>query len=288
VTKVMSSFYEVLAQGQVVSCRPRGRFRLSEQEVLAGDHALIRVLKDGTGYIEEISPRRNLLVRPPVANIDLAVIVFSAKDPPLNLELIDRVLTNSLVIGVKPVLCLNKTDLLDPIQVDAICRTYAGAGVDFFSTVATDGTGVPELRLRLKGQISVLAGQSGVGKSRLLNSLVPGASRQTGEVSGRIGRGKHTTRHVELIALEGSGFIADTPGFSLLEPATVGIWELSTFFLEIAKAQSECRFTDCLHRDEPDCAVKEAVASGRIPESRYRSYLTILKQLEDIDSRRYE
>ncbi len=287
-TKVMSSFYQVLIEGQVISCRPRGRFKISEQEVLAGDRALVRVLEDGTGYIEEIAKRRNSLIRPPIANVDAAVVVFSANDPPLNLELVDRVLTNCLVTGVKPVLCLNKIDLCGPEQVDAIRMTYAGSAVDFFATVATQGAGVPELRSRLEGQISVLAGQSGVGKSRLLNALVPGAERQTGAVSGRIRRGTHTTRHVELIALEGGGFIADTPGFSLLEPAVVGIWELSTYFAEIEKVQPECRFVDCLHRDEPDCAVKEAVASGLIPESRYRNYLTILKELEDRDARRYQ
>lgn len=287
-TKVMSSFYEVLIEGQSVSCRPRGRFRISEQEVLAGDRALVRVLEDGTGYIEEISQRRNSLVRPPIANVDAAVIVFSVKDPPLNLELVDRVLTNCLVTGVKPVLCLNKIDLCDPGQVDAIRATYAGAAADFFATVATEGAGVPGLRSRLEGQVSVLTGQSGVGKSRLLNALVPGAKRQTGAVSGRIRRGTQTTRHVELIALEGGGFIADTPGFSLLEPAAVGIWELSTYFPEIEKVQPGCRFVDCLHRDEPDCAVKEAVAGGRIPESRYRNYLTILKEIEDREARRYQ
>jgi len=288
VTKVMSSFYEVLTQGRTVSCRPRGRFKISGQEVLAGDRALIRLLKEGTGYIEEIAPRRNFLVRPPVANIDVAVIVFSTDDPPLNLELVDRVLTNSLATGVKPVLCLNKTDLARPGQVEAILSTYASTGADFFATVATQGLGVPDLRARLQGQVSVLVGQSGVGKSRLLNSLVPGASRRTGEVSSRIRRGKHTTRHVELISLEGGGFIADTPGFSLLDPVVVGIWELSSFFPEIEKVQAGCRFTDCLHRDEPDCAVKQALAAGLIPESRYKNYLTILRELEQIDSRRYQ
>ena len=286
-TKVMSSFYEVLIGGAVVSCRPRGRFKIESQEVLAGDEVAIRALEDGTGYIEEVRPRRNSLLRPPIANIDTAVVITSYRDPPLNLELVDRILVHARMIKVAPVVVLNKADLATASEVSPVRDVYLGAGCDFYLTIAISGVGVDDLRTRLSGRTSVLVGQSGVGKSRLLNALLPTALRKVGDVSQRVRRGRHTTRHVELISLPGGGFIADTPGFSLLDQVEVGLWELASFFPEIARVQKGCRFTDCLHRDEPGCAVKEARADGTIPASRHESYLVMLKEAEEMESRRY-
>lgn len=281
----MSSFYHVIVDDRVILCRPRGRFRIESQQVLAGDWVRLRVDADGTGYIEEVLARRNWLLRPPVANVDSALVVFSTKDPPLSLELIDRILVHCAWVGVQPSLVLNKADLSTEHEISEILRSYRHLDYPVFVTSAVLGTGIPDLLRHLAGKVSVMVGQSGVGKSRLLNALVPGAERSTGEVSHKARRGRHTTRHVELIALL-DGFIVDTPGFSLLDPVQVSPWELSSLFPELKAVEQRCRFTDCLHRDEPDCAVKSAVSAGAIPESRYANYLIMLKEAE-IESRRY-
>jgi ribosome biogenesis GTPase / thiamine phosphate phosphatase len=284
---VMSSFYNVLVDGKVVSCRPRGRFKIESQEVLAGDSAFVRLLDDGTGYIEAIHERRNSLSRPPVANIDMALIVFTFREPPLNLDLLDRVIVHAMVKGVRPVLVLNKVDQCTDQEVASVASTYRDAGLPLYAVSAKFGLGVDALRTCLSGGISVLAGQSGVGKSRLMNSLVPGAGRKIGEISERLLRGKHTTRHCELVELPGGGFLVDTPGFTLLEQAEVGLWELSSFFPEIHAVEAECRFTDCLHITEPECAVKARVENGTISKSRYDHYVIMLKELKEAESRRY-
>jgi ribosome biogenesis GTPase len=283
----MSSFYNVLVDGKVLSCRPRGRFKIESQEVLAGDKVSVRLLADGTGYIESIGDRKNSLLRPPVANIDRALMVFTYHDPPLNLTLVDRVVVHALEKGVTPVLVLNKVDLCTDAEVSSVRQIYSGARVEFHAVSAKCGTSLDSLSQSIASQITVLVGQSGVGKSRLMNALVPGAGRKIGEVSDRLRRGKHTTRHVELVTLPSGGFLVDTPGFSLLEPVQVGLWELSSFFPELHAIEGSCRFTDCLHTTEPDCAVKARVEDGTINRARYDSYVLMLKELQEAESRRY-
>lgn len=287
VKKAMSSFYEVLIDGRTVTCRPRGRFRLESQEVLTGDRVQVRLLYDGTGYIEEIKERKNSLIRPPVANIDQVIIVFTVRDPEFNPELVDRVMVHAGCIGCAVKLVLNKIDLCTREEIESVRQVYRPSGCDFFAVSALTGEGIDLLRQSLGHKVSVLAGQSGVGKSRLLNAIVPHARQKVGDVSHRIRRGRHTTRHVELIEIDDQGLIADTPGFSLLEPPEVGLWELSSLFPEIAAIQHKCKFTDCLHREEPGCAVKEAVAQGQVPRSRYENYLVMLKEIEETERHKY-
>ena len=271
--------YYVLTGDQVLQCRPRGKFRLAGEQVLAGDVVEVQPTAAGEGYIVAVLPRQSLLAKPAVANADYVLLVYTAREPDLDLRMVDRLLVVVEASGLEAVLCLNKLDLLSPGEIEEATRIYRSIGYPVFTTCAWSGDGVEKLSAHLRGKSVVLAGQSGVGKSRLLNALVPGAKLRTGEVSARLQRGRHTTRHVELLRLPGGGLVADSPGFTFLDLSHLKKEELATCFVEFGPSADACRFATCLHRREPSCGVKVAVREGAIATSRYEHYLEFLEEI---------
>ncbi len=275
VVKALSGFYYVQTAYRLLECRARGRFRLDGTSPLVGDRVQCSLDAQGRGRIDAVEPRRNWFVRPTVANIDALVFVAANVNPVTDPFLIDRVSVIAADADCELILCLNKTDL-DP--GNALFETFSGAGFTVLRTSAETGEGIEELRQALRGKICAFTGNSGVGKSSLLNCLLPGMNLPTAEVSEKLGRGKHTTRHVELFALGEDSYIADTPGFASFElemMQPIPKERLQHLFPEFAPCLGKCRFLDCTHRKEPGCAVTEAVEAGRIARSRYSSYLRL-------------
>lgn len=283
-----AGFYYVQAEDGLWECSLRGKFRYLKQNVLVGDRVKIRPLEEGKkkAVIEEILPRCNELLRPPIANVDQAVIVMALKNPNPSLYLLDRLLVLAEISSIEPVIVFNKIDLVAEEAVRKITEVYQRAGYSTVSTSAVSGAGVEVLREFLKGKVSVFAGPSGVGKSSLLNALQPGLSLHTGEVSSKIGRGRHTTRRVELLVLESGGWVADTPGFSVIDLPPMPREELAYCFREFREELGRCRFTSCLHRGEQGCAIMEAVRTGRISSDRYWHYREFLEEVIE-NERRY-
>lgn len=281
-----SNIYYVLVDGEVIECRPRGRFRLDRTGVLAGDRVEIHIEERSgekkEGRIEAVLERATVLQRPPVANVDQALIVFTLAQPEADFPFLDRVLIHVEQAGVKPVILLNKIDLIEPDRVERFVKEYQEqVGYEVHAISAAKGIGMEELPALLHDKVSVLAGHSGVGKSRLVRALLPDrADVRVGELSEKLGRGKHTTRHVELIPLSTGGLIVDAPGFTYLEFQGMEKRDLQEYFPEIRARQHLCRFDDCVHAKEPDCAVQAAVAAGEIPESRYQNYRFFLTEVE--------
>ncbi|MFZ5816733.1 MAG: ribosome small subunit-dependent GTPase A [Bacillota bacterium] len=277
-----SNIYYVLVEGREVECRPRGKFRLEKLQVLTGDLVEVHLEGDDEGRIERVLPRRNALERPPVANVDQAVLIFTIREPEADYPFLDRVLVHIEQVGVEVLILLNKVDLLEPGEVEAFLRTYREqVGYPVLPISAREGLGVEAVRPYLAGRTSVLAGHSGVGKSRLIRALEPHREDvKVGALSEKLGRGRHTTRHVELIPLTGGGLVADAPGFTYLEFQGIDKWGLRDHFPEFRERLGQCRFDDCLHRKEPDCAVRKAVDAGEIPQSRYANYLVFLAEVE--------
>lgn len=276
-----SNIFYVLTDGEIVECRPRGRFRLDRQEVLTGD--LVEVHREkNEGRIDKVLPRRTCLQRPAVANVDQALVVFTLKEPEADFQFLDRVLIHAEQAGVRAIILLNKVDLVEPEVVAAFCHAYGEqVGFDVLPISAKQEIGLEELWPRLVGKVSVLAGHSGVGKSRLVRALEPARDDvRVGELSEKLGRGKHTTRHVELVPLTRGGLLADTPGFTYLEFEGMEKQQVPKLFREFTPYAAECRFSDCMHRKEPDCAVRDAVEAGQIPRTRYESYLVFLGEIE--------
>jgi len=282
VIRAHSNIFYVLCNGQEVECRPRGRFRLDKTGVLAGDLVELHLEQDGEGRIDKILPRKSELQRPAIANVDQALVMFTIREPEADYLFLDRVLVNVARVGVGVVLILNKVDLLSADEVAAFCRLYGEqVGYPVVTMAAKHGTGVAELKPYLEGKVSVLAGHSGVGKSRLVRALLPGREDiKVGDLSAKMGRGKHTTRHVELIHLPEGGLVADAPGFTYLEFADIEKRDVPACFPEFERFGRECRFDDCMHYKEPDCAVREAVAEGRIARSRHENYLLFLREVD--------
>lgn len=277
-----SNIYYVLVDGSEVECRPRGKFRLDKQGVLAGDMVEVQLEKDGEGRIEKVLPRKSVLQRPAVANVDQALVVFTLKEPEADYPFLDRVLAHAERAKVDVVILLGKVDLLAPGEVERFCRMYGEqVGYPVLPLSGVTGQGLDALSPLLRGKTSVLAGHSGVGKSRLVRALQPDREDvRVGELSEKLGRGKHTTRHVELIRLSAGGLLVDAPGFTYLEFQDIEKWDLPKLFPDFQRLAQDCRFDDCLHRKEPDCAVQAAVAAGAIPRHRYDNYLFFLSEVE--------
>lgn len=266
--KGIGGFYYISAEnGECIECKARGKFRKEHITPMIGDNVEIDV-KNGKGSIIEIYERKNRLIRPAVANIDLVVVVVAAKDPSPATFVTDKMLVNAEINGIEAVVCINKTDLADAEDLKNI---YESAGYKTICVSAEKNIGLDELFALIKGKTAAFAGVSGVGKSTIL-SYVTGEELQTGKVSDKISRGKHTTRHVELFKVSGGGYVLDTPGFSSVETEDISAENLGGCFPEFADYVNLCRFRGCAHIDEPDCAIKEKVVDGTIPQSRYTSY----------------
>jgi ribosome biogenesis GTPase / thiamine phosphate phosphatase len=283
IVKALSGFYYVLHDGEMIQCRGRGIFRLNKITPLVGDEVVFQAENDREGTILEVKERKNELIRPPIANVDQAILVFSAVEPDFSPVLLDRFLVLVEFNHIQPLICITKMDLTNKAQMESIsvyADKYRKMGYEVILTSSEKETGIEELSPHIENKISVFAGQSGVGKSSLLNVLRPDLDLKTNDISSHLGRGKHTTRHVELISV-GNGLIADTPGFSSLEFTNIEAEELTYCFPEFAIESEKCKFRGCLHISEPKCAVKAAVESNKIAKSRYKHYVEFLQEIKD-------
>ncbi|MFS0643539.1 ribosome small subunit-dependent GTPase A [Siminovitchia sp. 179-K 8D1 HS] len=283
IIKALSGFYYVLAGNQIIQCRGRGVFRKKNISPLVGDYVTFQAENEQEGYIMAIEPRKNELTRPPIANIDQAVLVFSAIEPDFSTLLLDRFLSIVELNSIHPIICITKIDLLsqkDRKQLDTYAKDYRTVGYEVLLMSSLTGEGMEQLLPYLHSKVSVLAGQSGVGKSSLLNALKPDLDIKTGHISAHLGRGKHTTRHVELLQI-GGGLVADTPGFSSLEFPNMEEADLGQAFPEISAAGAGCKFRRCLHVNEPGCAVIKAVEQGQICSYRYEHYKQFLEEIKE-------
>ena len=282
--RALAGFYYVRldACGEIIECRARGKFRKTGESPLVGDRVSASRTEAGKGMVETIHPRKNAFVRPPVANIDCMILLASGVNPISDPFLIDRITAIAEVHEAECIICINKTDLHPG---DDLFATYTAAGFPTIRTSAITGEGIEALRELIKGKICAFVGNSGVGKSSMLNALEPGFTVKTAEVSEKLGRGKHTTRHVELFPLAGGAEIADTPGFSsfdIEQMSLTGKEELQYAFREFAPYLGHCQFRDCAHVSEQGCAILEALAEGKIEQTRHESYVRLYKQAKEI------
>ena len=281
ILRSLSGFYDVQTPSGLVTCRARGNLRRGENTPLTGDMVQISV-ENGRGMVEKILPRRNFFIRPAVANVDALVVFASNVNPVTEPFLIDRVAAIAGDRGVEVILCINKCDLDPAVDLE---RIYKSAGFTVICTSARTGDGVEELRELLRGKLTAFTGNSGVGKSSILNALCPALALPTGEVSEKLGRGRHTTRHVELYALGEDTYVADTPGFSSFDTDQMEVIlkeNLQYAFPDFASFVGKCQFHDCSHRKEPGCAVTAAVATGDIEKTRYDSYLRLYEKASQV------
>lgn len=283
IVKGIGGFYYVKTPEGLIECRARGRFRKEGESPMVGD--LVRITRTaedaGKGSVDEILPRKNAFIRPPVANIDQLVVTISVKNPESSLLMADQLTVTAEAAGVLPLICINKQDL-DEKRASAIKEIYDTTGYTVIMASAKEETGLEELKAVLKDKITALAGNSGVGKSSLLNRLSEAFSLETGSVSDKTRRGRHTTRHTELLELPFGGYVFDTPGFSSYASEGITAEELVQFFPEIARVTHPCRFVGCAHIAEPGCAVKEALSEGKIAPERYESYQALYQALKQI------
>lgn len=281
IVKGIAGFYYVKVQDEIIECKARGKFRFDELTPIVGDKVQISSEK-GKGVIEKVLPRTSELIRPVVANVSQAFVVFAIKNPDINLDLLNRFLVLCEYNSLKIVVCINKTDLASKEDILEITRILQGTGYDIIYLKAKAGEGLEDIITRLSNNVTVLCGPSGAGKSTLINNLSGRKLMETGEVSEKIGRGKHTTRHSELIQIN-DGFLVDTPGFSTLDMDFIEKEKLQLCFPEFAEYFGSCRFSGCLHHKEPGCAVKKALEEGNINNIRYEFYI---KTLEELANRR--
>ena len=276
-------YYVVCDNGITYECKAKGVFRNRKIKPLVGDNVEIEILDEekNLGNIEDILPRFNWLNRPAVANVDQTVIIFAVSAPAPNFNLLDRFLINMEQHEVPTVICFNKVDLEGFRQSEDICRSYTKSGYEVLFISAESGYGIDVLEAVIKGKTTVFAGPSGVGKSSTLNSLFPDANVQTGGLSEKIQRGKHTTRHSELMFVDDDTYIMDTPGFSSLYTEGIEAEDLKLYFPEIAAYTGTCKFNMCNHISEPGCLVKKAVSDGRISKMRYDDYVMIYNELKE-------
>lgn len=283
IIKSLSGFYTVAGEGEPVICKGRGVFRKKNITPLVGDIVTYTVNDDGSGTITTIKERKNAFVRPPIANMSQAIIVVSATEPDFSPQLLDRFLVVVEANDVKPIIAITKIDRLTPaeeLNIEMYAAYYEKIGYETMLLSLTNETDIAYVMPLLKNELTVLTGQSGVGKSTFLNHLIPSLSLETSEISHSLGRGKHTTRHVELIPVNDNGYVADTPGFSSIDFTQIEAVELGLYFKEINEAAASCKFRGCLHDKEPQCAVKAAVDDGEIKQHRYKNYIRFLNEIQ--------
>ncbi len=283
ILKGVGGRFEVETEAGILICKARGRLKNNKVVPLVGDRVDVLIEPNGEGVIESVNPRKTELYRPAVANVDHAVVVTTLKHPPLNLQLLDRILVLCEAVGLDATVVINKADLESG---ESLAKRYSSLGYPVLITSAKSGLGIKRLEQDLAGRLSVFTGPSGVGKSSLLNAIDPKLELSVGEISEKVKRGKHTTRHTALLSLDNGGKVVDTPGFTSLDLTPLADEPLDHFFPEFNELRQGCRFSDCKHLDEPGCAVKAALKDGEIPESRYLSYTQLQAELEE--HRRYK
>ena len=283
IMKALSGFYYVLDGEEVIQCRGRGVFRKNKVTPLVGDRVVYQAENKTDGYVLEVKSRKNELIRPPIANVDQAILVFSAVEPDFSPALLDRFLVLIEDNEIDPIIVVSKIDLLPQEQrakLDEYVNYYRKLDYPVIVTSSITEAGISELLPFFEGKTSVFAGQSGVGKSSILNTINPNLALKTNDISTHLGRGKHTTRHVELIHV-GTGLVADTPGFSSLDFAEMEAGRLTYCFPEFYELSDHCKYRGCLHDQEPQCAVKAAVDRGEVPAFRYDHYRQFLEEIRD-------
>ena len=277
IIKGIGGFYYIKTEEGIIECKARGKFRHKDMKPMVGDNVTIKVEK-GKGVIEEIHERTSELIRPTVSNVTLAFVVFAIKSPDLNFDLLNRFLILCESNNIEAIVCLNKVDLVSEEEREEVKKKITDIGYEVLFINAKEGLGIEALRERMNGNITVLCGPSGAGKSTLINQLADKEHMETGIVSDKIGRGKHTTRHSELIEID-SGYIVDTPGFSTLDVTFIEKEKLKYYFPDFDEYNDTCKFRGCVHYKEPGCSLKQAVEEGKINKHRYEFYIRTLEEI---------
>ena len=287
IIKGIAGFYYVQTTEGLYECKAKGIFRKEKIKPLVGDDVEISVTDEDkkTGNVEQILPRKNTLIRPAVANRDQVLVIFAAASPKPNLNLLDRFLVSMEKQGVPAVICFNKQDMVEEEEQHRLRHIYENSGCRVLFTCAEKNQGIRQVRELLNGKTTAVAGPSGVGKSTMVNLLAPEAQMETGEISKKIDRGKHTTRHSEILLVGERTYICDTPGFTSLAVWDMEKEELKDYFREFGEYEGQCRFQGCTHTHEPGCRVKEALYEGKISRQRYDNYLEMYTELKE--KRRY-
>lgn len=288
IIKGIAGFYYIYAEdGNVYECKAKGIFRKDNFKPLVGDNVEITVLneEEKEGSVTSILPRRNSLIRPAVANVDQAFLIFAMENPKPNFLLLDRFLIMMEQQEIPAVICFNKKDVGDKDEMEKLYEIYTGCGYRVVLSSTYEGEGMDEIHEILNGKTTVVAGPSGVGKSSITNCMQGEVQMETGEISKKLKRGKHTTRHSQVIPVEKNTFLVDTPGFSSLYLTDMKEEELRDYFPEFVMYEPQCRFQGCMHIHEPGCAVKEALSEGKISQQRYDNYLALYEELKE--KRRY-
>ena len=281
IIKGIAGFYYVHVAGRgIYECKAKGVFRKNNEKPLVGDNVEIVILDEEkkTGNVETILPRQNDLIRPAVANVDQALVIFAADKPKPNFNLLDRFLLMMEQKEIPTIICFNKEDLISEKEMEELKEIYSGTGHPVYLMCASTGEGVDEVKACLYGKTSTVAGPSGVGKSTFINLLQSGVRMETGSISEKIDRGKHTTRHSELISINDNSYILDTPGFSSLSVFDMEKEELKWYYPEFEKVEGQCRFYGCNHISEPGCVIKQAVENGEIHAIRYKNYRLLYEE----------
>lgn len=284
IIKGIAGFYYVYGEDEMLyECKAKGIFRKDNQKPLVGDNVEITVLdeQEHIGNLIRILPRKNSLIRPAVANVDQAFVIFAMENPKPNFMLLDRFLIMMEKQDIPAVVCFNKKDLADSSELEFLYETYTGCGYQVILSSTFQGDGLDEIRQVLKGKTTVVAGPSGVGKSSITNALQENVKMETGEISKKLKRGKHTTRHSQVIPVGEDTYLMDTPGFSFLYLTDMEEQELKDYFPEFRKYEGQCRFQGCRHIHEPGCAVKEALENHKISSLRYEDYLGLYEELKE-------
>ena len=277
IIKGIGGFYYIKTEEGIIECRARGKFRHKDMKPMVGDNVTIKVEK-GKGVIEEIHERTSELIRPTVSNVTLAFVVFAIKSPDLNFDLLNRFLILCESNNIEAIVCLNKVDLVSEEEREEVKKKITDIGYEVLFINAKEGLGIEALRERMNGNVTVLCGPSGAGKSTLINQLADREHMETGIVSDKIGRGKHTTRHSELIEID-NGYIVDTPGFSTLDVTFIEKEKLKYYFPDFDEYNDTCKFRGCVHYKEPGCSLKQAVEEGKINKHRYEFYIRTLEEI---------